>query len=179
MDDTADTRRLVAQILAAAKAPVLLDAGALSGVEQKKKSSPAVLMTPHLGEMASLTGKDVDNIESDQVGMARRYARTHGVLLALKGATTVVCDGSRGAWVFTGGSVGLGTSGSGDVLAGLVAGLMARGATPVQSLLWGVWVHGEAGRRLSQRIGSVGFLARELLPEIPLILQSLRGAQCA
>jgi NAD(P)H-hydrate repair Nnr-like enzyme with NAD(P)H-hydrate dehydratase domain len=69
--------------------------------------------------------------------------------------------------------VGLGTSGSGDVLAGLVAGLVARGATPAQALVWGVWVHGEAGRRLSQRIGAVGFLARELLPEIPVILQSL------
>jgi ADP-dependent NAD(P)H-hydrate dehydratase len=173
MENNAATRALVARIIDAAKGPVLLDAGALSGVEQNKKSCARVLMTPHLGEMASLIDEDVDSIEGDQLGQARRYARSHGVSLALKGASTVVCDGAGAAWVFTGGTVGLGTSGSGDVLAGLVAGLVARGATPAQALVWGVWVHGEAGRRLSQRIGAVGFLARELLPEIPVILQSL------
>jgi NAD(P)H-hydrate repair Nnr-like enzyme with NAD(P)H-hydrate dehydratase domain len=68
---------------------------------------------------------------------------------------------------------GLGTSGSGDVLAGAVAGLAARGATPLDSALWGLHLHGTSGERLARRVGAVGFLARELLDEMPAVLDSL------
>jgi NAD(P)H-hydrate repair Nnr-like enzyme with NAD(P)H-hydrate dehydratase domain len=64
----------------------------------------------------------------------------------------------------------LGTSGSGDVLAGLIAGLAARGAAPEQAAVWGVWLHARAGKRLSQRLGTVGFLAREIAAEVPALL---------
>jgi ADP-dependent NAD(P)H-hydrate dehydratase len=69
--------------------------------------------------------------------------------------------------IYPGGGVGLATGGSGDVLAGIIGGLLARGASPLVATGWGVWLHGEAGRRVGERLGSIGFLARELLPEIP------------
>lgn len=77
------------------------------------------------------------------------------------------------AWSFDGGNVGLATSGSGDTLAGIVAGLLARGATPLQAALWGVYLHGEAGNRLARLHGPLGFLARELLAQVPRIMADL------
>ena len=74
-------------------------------------------------------------------------------------------------WIHDGGSVGLGTSGSGDVLAGVIAGLAARGARPEQAAVWGVWLHGKAGNALSKRQGMIGFLAREIPGEIPALLR--------
>jgi NAD(P)H-hydrate repair Nnr-like enzyme with NAD(P)H-hydrate dehydratase domain len=74
------------------------------------------------------------------------------------------------AWTYEGGSAGLGVSGSGDVLAGIVGGLLARGAEPLNALLWGVRLHGEAGARLAEKVGPLGFLAREIAGEVPALL---------
>jgi NAD(P)H-hydrate repair Nnr-like enzyme with NAD(P)H-hydrate dehydratase domain len=96
-------------------------------------------------------------------------------VVALKGADTVVVTPEGSAWRHRGEAVGLATSGSGDVLAGVIAGLLARGAAPAQAAVWGVHVHGQAGVRLSRRIGRLGFLARELLDEIAPVLAELEG----
>jgi NAD(P)H-hydrate repair Nnr-like enzyme with NAD(P)H-hydrate dehydratase domain len=74
------------------------------------------------------------------------------------------------AWRYEGGSAGLGVSGSGDVLAGIVGGLLAHGAKPLNALLWAVWLHGEAGAILARKVGPVGFLARDIAGEIPALL---------
>jgi NAD(P)H-hydrate repair Nnr-like enzyme with NAD(P)H-hydrate dehydratase domain len=73
-------------------------------------------------------------------------------------------------WTYDGGAPGLGVSGSGDVLAGIVGGLLARGAEPLNALLWAVWLHGEAGAALGRKAGKLGFLAREIAGEIPRLL---------
>jgi NAD(P)H-hydrate repair Nnr-like enzyme with NAD(P)H-hydrate dehydratase domain len=114
-------------------------------------------------------------VEAEPLATAREAAERLGCVVALKGATTHVAAPDGRAWANEGGSVGLGTSGSGDTLAGLVAGLLARGAEPAQALVWGVYVHAEAGARLSRRIGELGFLARELPAEMPGILTELAG----
>ena len=77
------------------------------------------------------------------------------------------------AWRDEAGGAGLGTSGSGDVLAGVVGGLLARGCMPAQAAVWGQYAHAAAGDRLAARLGRVGFLARELLDELPAVLSSL------
>ena len=77
----------------------------------------------------------------------------------------------RGA--YAGGGVGLATGGSGDVLAGIAAGLAARGAEPLAATLWAVWLHGEAGRRCAEQIGPLGFLARELLAHVPALMRGV------
>jgi NAD(P)H-hydrate repair Nnr-like enzyme with NAD(P)H-hydrate dehydratase domain len=78
------------------------------------------------------------------------------------------------AWREEAGGIGLGTSGSGDVLAGLVGGMLARGADPAQAAVWGQYLHAAAGDRLAARVGRLGFLARELLDEVPPVLAGLR-----
>lgn len=129
-----------------------------------------VVLTPHAGEMASLLGIEKREVEADPASIARRAAEETGAVVALKGAESWIADPEGALLHYRGGSVGLGTSGSGDTLAGIVAGLAARGASPLVAAAWGVWAHGAAGRRLSRRMGAVGFLARELLAEVPSLV---------
>ena len=84
-------------------------------------------------------------------------------------------DPQGARWLYEGGGVGLATSGSGDALAGLVVGLLARGVAPVSAALWGVFLHGEAGRRLAASVGPIGFLARELSAEVPGLMRAGAG----
>jgi hydroxyethylthiazole kinase-like uncharacterized protein yjeF len=125
------------------------------------------VLTPHAGEMASLLGVEKEDVEADRVGAARLAAERFGAVVALKGAETCIADPAGSVLYYDGGAVGLGTSGSGDTLAGIVAGLAARGADARTAAAWGVWAHGAAGRALSRRMATVGYLARELLAEVP------------
>jgi len=128
------------------------------------------VLTPHAGEMASLLDIDKRDVEADPPAAARLAAERFGAVVALKGAESWIADPGGALLYYRGGSVGLGTSGSGDTLAGIVTGLAARGAEPVAGAAWGVWAHGAAGRVLARRTAAVGFLARELLAEIPALV---------
>lgn len=94
-------------------------------------------------------------------------------MVALKGARTVIAAPEGDVWLHTGGNIGLATSGSGDTLAGIIAGLAARGATLAQATVWGVALHARAGERLAQRFGQLGYLARDIPAEIPALLEEL------
>ena len=168
MCDDGITRRVAAQLMRAKSRVTVLDAGALQAFNERRAAP--VIMTPHFGEMASLTGMPIGRIERQAISVARDFARAERVTLVLKGARTCIASIDGRLWIHEGGSVGLGTSGSGDVLAGVIAGLAARGARPEQAAVWGVWLHGKAGSVLSGRLGSIGFLAREISAEIPPLL---------
>ena len=106
--------------------------------------------------------------------MAQRMAQRWQATVALKGPVTYIAAPDGRLWKHEGGNVGLAASGSGDTLAGILAGLLARGALPELATQWAVYAHGEAGRRLA-RHGPYGVLAREIPGEIPGILQELAG----
>lgn len=129
-----------------------------------------IVMTPHQGEMAALLDCDKDAVAADPAGVAAEVARRFRAVVVLKDAETVIAAPDGTLLHYAGGGVGLGTGGSGDVLAGAIGGLLARGLSPLVAAGWGVWLHGEAGRTLAARVGPVGFLARELLPELPGLL---------
>jgi ADP-dependent NAD(P)H-hydrate dehydratase len=158
---------------------LVIDAAAMQGLAaEPDRARPAggrLVITPHAGEMAALLGCSRDAVSADPVGKAREAAARLKAVVALKGAVTFIVTPDGAAWRHQGGSVGLATSGSGDVLSGIVAGLLARGAAPAQAAVWGVYVHGQAGVRLSRRIGRIGFLARELLDEIAPVLDALEA----
>jgi hydroxyethylthiazole kinase-like uncharacterized protein yjeF len=148
---------------------------ALSDVKRSmRKLAGRLVITPHAGEMADLMDMDKDEVEADAAATAVRAAEEFGAVVALKGAESWIADPDGALIRHRGGSVGLGTSGSGDTLAGIVAGLAARGASPLTAAAWGVWAHGAAGRVLSRRVAPVGFLARELLAEVPALVGSAR-----
>lgn len=175
MMDTDEAMALVKGVLArldAEGAPFLaLDAGALCGQEALREAlrphAGRAVLTPHAGEMASVLGIERGAVEADPLGTARRAAALLQAVVVMKGAQTRVVSPEGEAWTYAGGGVGLATSGSGDVLAGVAAGLLARGTPPAQAACWAVWLHGEAGARLARRIGPIGFLARELAAEVP------------
>lgn len=135
-----------------------------------------IVITPHAGEMATLLGTSIEEVLSDRLGAARKAAAALQAVVAMKGGCTFVVTPDGQAWLCDRGNVGLATSGSGDTLAGIIAGLLARGAAPVEATLWGVFLHGEAGARLASKRGPIGYLARELLAEIPSIMAAASGA---
>jgi ADP-dependent NAD(P)H-hydrate dehydratase len=129
-----------------------------------------VVMTPHHGEMAACIACDEDAVSDDPERTAVDAVERFGAVIVLKSSETVIAAPGEEPVRYRGGGVGLATGGSGDVLAGTIAGLVSRGATPFVAACWGVWLHGEAGALLAERIGRVGFLARELLPELPRLM---------
>lgn len=150
---------------------VVLDAGALTAAADVDARLRALdgraVLTPHPGELAALSGEDREAIEREPERAARSAAERFGAVLVLKSARTIIADPAGTLLDHRSDSPGLGTAGSGDVLAGVVAGLLARGAAPVEAAGWGVWLHGQAGAALATSVGPTGFLARELLPLIP------------
>ena len=161
----------LARALLGSEARLALDAALLHALDApaSDRASPPVLL-PHAGELASLLDCDEKEIEQDPVGCGLHAAKRYRSIVLVKGVTSHVVTPDGNAWTYEGGAPGLGVSGSGDVLAGIVGGLLARGADPLDALLWAAWLHGEAGAALAKKVGPIGFLAREISDEIPRLL---------
>ncbi|HEY0079005.1 MAG TPA: NAD(P)H-hydrate dehydratase [Pyrinomonadaceae bacterium] len=184
MVDEEAVTRLLKRMLNGLKTPTLvLDAAALASLATERELLHALrgraVITPHAGEMASICGLSKERVERDRLALARRAARELRAVVVLKGRETLIVAPEGRALRNRAGNVGLATSGSGDTLSGVVAGLAARGATPFQAAAWGVYLHARAGDRLARRIGRLGFLARELLAEIPSLMSELGGSRSA
>ena len=128
------------------------------------------MLLPDQDELAALLACDEREIEADPVSCGKRAAERYGAVVHVKGATSYVISPNGDVWTNESAAHGLGVSGSGDVLSGIVGGLLARGAEPLTALLWGVWLHGRAGVHLSEQVGPTGFLAREIADAIPTVL---------
>ena len=179
MADGKAAGRIVDALLATgdSAAPLVLDAGALMACGMRgaalRASRRPLVLTPHVGEMAAMLECDAGVVEADRSSAVARAAERFGAVVVLKGANSLVAAPDGSLHAYAGGGVGLATGGSGDVLAGIVAGLAARGADPLVATLWAVWLHGEAGRRCAEQIGPLGFLARELLAHVPALLRGV------
>jgi hydroxyethylthiazole kinase-like uncharacterized protein yjeF len=130
-----------------------------------------LILTPNPTEAGILLGRDVDDLEKDLAEVSARF----GAVVSCQGLITRPpgLDDGLGLWKITTGYGGLGTSGSGDVLAGAIAGLRARGTTSAQAACWGTHLHAAAADRLASRLGPLGFLARELADEMPALMLEL------
>jgi hydroxyethylthiazole kinase-like uncharacterized protein yjeF len=175
----ADTVREIIRTLVAVPGPTLvLDAAGITclegcGVDLLAPARDRVILTPNAVEAAALASCELDEVEREPEKTGRRLADELGVVVALKGPTTYTCAPDGRVFADAAGNVGLGTSGSGDVVAGAIGGLAARGAAPVQAAVYGIHVHAAAGDRLAERFGPVGYLARELAAEFPGLLADL------
>lgn len=163
---------LLAQLPEAAT--LLLDAAALGVAGDCAATLRAIgdraAMTPHHGELAGLMARDKDEVDADPATAAHEAAERFGVTIALKDERTLIASPGAALIGFESTAPGLGTAGSGDVLAGTIAGLAARGLAMREAVGWGVWLHGQAGHAVANRVGPTGFLARELLPELPRVM---------
>jgi hydroxyethylthiazole kinase-like uncharacterized protein yjeF len=158
------------------RAVLVVDAAALFFLARSNQALHALerraILTPHAAEMEKMLGVSEAAIKDDPVTMAARAAEIFQAVVLLKGRHTLIARPEGEIYCNRTGNVGLATSGSGDVLAGLIAGLAARGAEPAQAAAWAVYLHGRAGDKLAKRIGKLGFLARELLNELPPLMNS-------
>jgi ADP-dependent NAD(P)H-hydrate dehydratase len=169
-DETAELLRILPDLVGH-RSIVILDAFALGVLgevrEQAKRFRGRLVLTPNISEAERLADEEISDLAPTLITIAKAYG-------AAVSCQNLVASAEGELWAAGTGTVGLGTSGSGDVLAGAITGLCARRATPQQAAVWGTYLHASAGDALATRIGSIGFLARELLPELPNLLDRLR-----
>ena len=157
---------------------LVIDAFALTALRDGRyhfAEGTSVVLTPNQSEMARMTGDKAGAVARDPLGVATAVSKDLNAVVALKGPETFIATPYGEVFRYAEGKVGLATSGSGDVLAGMLVGLLARGATLDQAAVWATFLHGSAGNRLGQRLGPLGFLARELSDEVPAVMNRLAG----
>lgn len=173
--DPADAEALVAALAPVIGGPVVLDALGSAYLDTHRDLAevrgPCVL-TLNPSELGHVLG-DADDVQRDPAGAAARLAAESGAVVLLGGETKIMAAPEGRVCRVTAGGPGLATAGSGDVQAGVVAGLLARGAEPSQAAVWAAWLHATAGDRLARRVGTLGFLAREVAAEVPALLDEL------
>ncbi len=166
-----ETQRLIRELVTTLDKPMVIDADAVTAlaghIELLEKARAPLLLTPHPGEMARLVGLSVREVEGDRIGIVQRVCQDHHVYLALKGARTVVGSPDGRIFLNPTGNVGMATGGSGDVLTGVVGGLLVQGMGPLEALQGGVYLHGLAGDLARDRRGEVGLIAGDLLEHLP------------
>lgn len=132
------------------------------------------IVTPHPGEMSVLTGLSVAEIQADRIEVARKFAAEWGLIVVLKGALTVIAAPDGRNFIVPVASPALARAGTGDVLAGLIAGLRAQGLTAVESACVGAWVHAQAGLFAAERLGqTASVLAGDVLDAVPVVLKDM------
>ena len=165
-----DSYTLVREFLMNAYVPIVLDADGLNVTadheELTQYFTENIVITPHLGEMSRLTGKSVSQIQKEIVETAADYSARYGISCVLKDAATVVTGRENQCYINSSGNSAMAKAGSGDVLAGTIAGLLALGEDPFEAAVLGVYLHGRAGDRIRERKGPHGLLAGELAEEI-------------
>lgn len=165
------TKDLISEVISKASVPMVIDADGLNALAGNTgvllKVNAPVILTPHPGEMARLMDSTPEKVQADRVACAREFAQSFRTHLILKGARTVIAHPDGRVIINPTGNPGMAAGGMGDVLTGLIAGLLAQGYSPQSSAHLAVWLHGAAADALSQTKGPVGFLASEVMAEIP------------
>lgn len=179
-----DTVALVHQLIREHRKHILggrmvIDADGLNAIAQTPEIMSFLdnetVLTPHPGEMARLTNTPVSTLEADRIRTAQTYASEQGVTLIFKGAPTVTSDANGNVWINSTGNPGMGTGGMGDVLTGIIAGLMAQGLSTESAAPLAVYIHGLAGDIVSERLGMHGLIASDVLKAVPQAISSLIG----
>ena len=156
---------------------IVADANGLNALSQTKEIitllGKEAVLTPHPGEMARLTNTPVSTLETDRVGTAQQYASEHGLTLVFKGAPTVSANASGDVWINSTGNPGMSTGGMGDVLTGIIAGLMAQNVSSESAAALGVYLHGLAGDIAVEVLGMHGLIASDVLKTVPQAIASL------
>lgn len=171
-----DTVSIVKSILKTSNVPMVLDADGINCIVQhiyllKEKSCP-VIITPHLGEMSRLTGLSIGEISQNPEKIAKNFSCEYGVITVLKGGDTIITDGKE-TYISYAGNPGMATGGSGDVLAGIVASLLAQGYTPMESACAGVFIHGTAGDFAREKYGEASMLPMDIVDCIYKVFKSI------
>ena len=172
--ESPETLREMLTVLQHAKGTIVLDAGGLcslatqsaTSLEQLTSCAGRLIITPHPGEMAKLTGLTVAQIKERPASAAMDFAAKTGAVVVLKGHLTLIASPDGTLYENHTGNAGLARGGSGDVLTGIIAGLAAQGLSPLDAALCGVWLHGSAADRCAGRKSMMGMLPSDILEDL-------------
>lgn len=173
-----ETAQLVREMIREVKIPIVLDAdgiNALSGhTDILRKAKGQVVITPHPGEMARLINISAAEINRDRLSVAGRFTREYNVVTALKGAGTIIAEPSGGIYINSTGNPGMASGGTGDVLTGMIAGLIAQGCPLPDAAITGVFLHGLAGDLAAKERGETGLIAGDVIEKIPEAIKTVQ-----
>jgi NAD(P)H-hydrate epimerase len=176
-----ETRELIFRLLAELDKPAVFDADALNilarDIDRLKGHSAPLVISPHPGEMARLTGRSIEQIQRNRIGVALEFSQEFNLVVILKGAPSVIAAPNGEAWINPTGNEGMATAGSGDVLTGIVGGFLAQGMLDIDAAVLGCCVHGKAGDLARDEIGSRGMIAGDILAMLPEALQGMENGQ--
>ena len=174
----ASTRRLIEDLVPRVAAPLVLDADALNVLSEHRtilpRLSPQIVLTPHPAEFGRLSGLETSAVQHDRRGIASRFAKVWNKVVVLKGAGTVIAAPDGRVTLNPIATPALASGGTGDVLAGLIGGLMGQKLPPFEAAVTGVHLHSVAGLDLEASLGQAGVLASDLLPQLPRVMERLR-----
>jgi NAD(P)H-hydrate epimerase len=177
---SADTIGLLRWLLMRSEQPLVIDADGLNCLATDpnliREAKVPVILTPHPGEMARLLKISNAEVQERRLEVARSFATLHHCYLVLKGARTVIASPEGKAWINPTGNPGMASGGMGDVLTGIIGGLLAQGYTPTDACCLGVFLHGYVGDRAAQEKGEIGILARDLIEQLPMGIRDLQQA---
>lgn len=171
-----DTKALVKSFVENCTAPMVLDADALNCIadnpEILKKRKSDIIITPHPGEMGRLCGITAKEVNADRVDVALSFAKKYGIITVLKGSGTIIASPNGQALLNTTGNSGMATGGSGDVLAGMTAGLLAQGKSAFDCAAAAVYLHGLAGDFAAEKLGKISMLPSDIIDYIAQAFKS-------
>jgi NAD(P)H-hydrate epimerase len=175
MGQNPETVQFIRRFVQESPVPMVVDADALNAVAgQRLRFQAPRILTPHPGEMSRLTGKTIAEIQADRIGHARAFATEHGVYLVLKGNRSVIAFPDGRVWINPTGSPAMSTGGTGDVLTGMIAGLVAQFPKQLEdALLAAVYLHGRAGELGAEAIGEKSFMATDLFEFLPEAMREI------
>ena len=166
---------LVETVLKNAKVPCIVDADALNLIAKFHldigNGETPIIITPHIGEMSRLCRQSIETIKEDAITVAKMYAKEHQVITVLKDARTLTALPDGEVYINTSGNSGMSTGGSGDVLTGIIAGLLCQGCAPELAAPLGVYLHGLAGDHMSRQLGMHSLMASDLIDGISMVLK--------
>lgn len=174
-----EANRILRFVLENSGVPILIDADGLNALEGDaailKDLQVPIVITPHPGEMARLTGLTLEEIQHNRLGIAGQFATAWGITVVLKGHNTIVASPAGELFINTNGNPGMATAGSGDVLSGIIIGLMAQGLRAVSAAVAGVYIHGRCGDQAARLTGQRGLVAGDLIEYLPGVLSEIEN----
>ncbi|MBY0357503.1 MAG: NAD(P)H-hydrate dehydratase [Candidatus Obscuribacterales bacterium] len=173
-----ETVSLVHELIKKIRIPTVIDADGLNALAQNPKvladTEGGFIFTPHPKELSRLLDKSTKEIQADRIGSAQEAAKRFGAVIVLKGSNTIVATPDGDVYIITTGNSGMATAGSGDVLTGVIAGLLAQGMSLEGAALAGAYIHGAAGDLAADDLGEDGMIAGDISASVPEVMKWLR-----
>jgi len=179
ISSTKQTKELISTIIDQLDIPLVIDADGINVLAGElsllKKYKASLIITPHPGEMGRLVGASVEEIQKDRIRSAVALAKKIGAIVVLKGARTVIASKEGNSWVNLTGNPGMATGGSGDILTGIIGGLLTQKLSSLEAAKTGVYLHGYAADLAAQKKGEISLIASDTLETIPEAIRRIKS----